>query len=81
MVLGHKNGTLSNADYKQLYLEILARVPMPVWDALASAETQTVLCYCRDGWFCHTHQLIEYAVTHYPDRFCDGRPASSLPSS
>ncbi len=81
MVMGHKNGTLSNAEYTALYLEILARVPGSPWDALASYETQTVLCYCRDGWLCHTHQLMEFAVTHYPDRFCDGRPASSQPSS
>lgn len=79
MVMGHKAGTVSDAQYMAHYEPILARVPALVWDALAERETQTLLCYCRDGWFCHTHIIIEYAVTRWPDRFSDGREAAQIP--
>jgi hypothetical protein len=73
MVMGHKHGTLTTSEYREQYAQILARVPQPVWDALASRKQQTLLCYCRDGWFCHTHELIEFAVRQFPQRFADGR--------
>ncbi len=79
MVLRYKNGTLSWQDYCAQYAQILARVPMQVWDELARAEDQTVLCYCRDGWNCHTHELIQFAVQQFPDRFKDGRSDISRP--
>ncbi|MEK7760440.1 MAG: hypothetical protein AAB433_02560 [Nitrospirota bacterium] len=75
MVIGSKHGTLSWRDYCTQYAQILARVPMHVWDELARAEEQTMLCYCRDGWNCHTHEIIAYAVRQFPDRFRDGHPA------
>lgn len=73
MVMGVKEGRLTEEDYTAQYTTILATVPANVWEALAQPDHATLLCYCRDGWFCHTHLLIEYAVTHWPERFCDGR--------
>jgi hypothetical protein len=73
MVLGVKRGTLSEAEYTVQYEAILSRVPAAVWDALAAEPEQLLLCFCRDGWFCHTHLLISWAVRHDPARFRDGR--------
>lgn len=75
MVMGFKQGTVSWPAYCADYAQILARVPMPVWDTLAGAPTQVLLCYCPDGAHCHTHEIIAYAVQQFPDRFRDGRPA------
>ena len=73
MVLGVKEKRMSEAQYTEQYLAILANVNAHVWDELANHEQATLLCYCRDDWFCHTHLIIEYACTHWPDRFSDGR--------
>ncbi len=75
MVMGFKQGTVSWPAYCADYAQILARVPMPVWDSLAAAATQVLLCYCPNGAPCHTHELIAYAVRQFPARFRDGRPA------
>ena len=80
MVMGHKNGTLSNAQYTELYDQILDRVPAVVWDTLAKRECETWLCYCRDSWFCHTHEIIAYAVKRWPERFQDGRRHEQTPT-
>jgi hypothetical protein len=76
MVLGFKNGQVSETEYTAQYVEILNRVPETVWSQLAALPVATVCCYCRDTWFCHTHVLIDYAVRRWPGRFTDGRPAS-----
>jgi uncharacterized protein YeaO (DUF488 family) len=80
MVMGLKAGTLAWDAYCQQYAEILVRVPDHVWETLAQAERQVMLCYCRDGWNCHTHELIAFAVRQFPERFVDGRPNRSRPS-
>lgn len=69
MVMGHKQGRLTDAQYAEQYECILDRVPATVWDALAAQPAQTLLCYCRDGWFCHTRLIIAYAVSKWPERF------------
>ncbi|GJL52753.1 MAG: hypothetical protein NPIRA01_39800 [Nitrospirales bacterium] len=76
MVMGVKDGRISEAQYTEQYQAILVSVRAEVWDALAQQEQATLLCYCRDGWFCHTHLIIEYAVKRWPDRFGDGRDRS-----
>ena len=80
MVIGHKKGTVSDAEYTEQYAKILDRVPDVVWDTLAERETQTLLCYLRNGWFCHTHLIIAYAIGHWPERFLDGRTPGQIPS-
>jgi len=79
MVMEYKAGTLSWKAYCQQYAQILQRVPAYVWDALAQYERPVVLCYCRDGWNCHTHELIKFAIRHFPDRFSDGRSDACRP--
>ncbi|MEQ1843973.1 MAG: hypothetical protein ABL983_00165 [Nitrospira sp.] len=79
MVMGHKAGTISDAQYIAHYEPILARVPALVWDTLAERETQCLLCYCRDHAFCHSHLIIAYAVNRWPDRFQDGREPGHIP--
>jgi hypothetical protein len=74
MVMNHKARTISDAQYTERYVRILDQVPTSVWDQLATQPAQIVLCYCRETIFCHTHLLIEYAITHWPDRFSDERP-------
>lgn len=64
----------------ELYDQILDRVPAVVWDTLAKRECETWLCYCRDGWFCHTHVIIAYAVKRWPERFQDGRRHEQTPT-
>ncbi len=79
MVMGYKNGTLSWREYCAQYAQILTRVPRTVWDQLAMQPEQTVLCYCRSGWNCHTHELIAFAVRQFPERFVDGRDDACRP--
>ena len=79
MVMGYKQGTLSWEAYCAQYAKFLARVPNAVWDALAQEEQRTLLCYCRDGWNCHTHEIIDFAVRQFPARFSDGRGDSCRP--
>lgn len=79
MLMGHKAGTVSDAQYIAHYEPILARVPAVVWDTLAEQKTHCLLCYCRDRAFCHTHLIIAYAVQHWPDRFQDGRNPAQIP--
>ena len=80
MVLGHKNGTVSDAAYTEQYEQILKAVPANVWDTLAAQPENTLCCYCRSNWFCHTHLIIAYAVRRWPDRFEDGRNIAQAPT-
>lgn len=73
MVMGVKEKRMTEAQYAEQYLAILANVHAHVWAELANQEQATLLCYCRDGWFCHTHLIIDYAVKQWPERFSDGR--------
>ena len=82
MVMGHKDGKLSDEQYTTLYLAILRKAPLAAWYWLERQAVNgelTVLCYCRDfdasgqRVFCHTHLLIDYAVERFPDLFADGR--------
>ena len=79
MVLGHKKGVVSDAEYTEQYVQILNAVPANVWDTLAALPEARLLCFCRDSWFCHSHLIIEYAVRRWPERFQDGRnPSNAL---
>ena len=72
MVEKHKKGEMSNEKYIKLYSEILSKVPIKVWANLYNSAVNgiiTILCYCRDEWFCHTYLLIDYAVKHFPSFF------------
>jgi uncharacterized protein YeaO (DUF488 family) len=84
MVRNYKSGALSEVGYRQWYETLLDRVSDADW-AWLSAQAKngevTLLCYCPDGKFCHTHLLIDYACRKFPKRFMDGRerPAEGAP--
>jgi len=79
MVTRHKSGLIGDREYSAAYHQILSHV-----DDLGAVRwlyrlgiTQggqiKLLCYCRDGVFCHTHLAIDFLVKHYPNLFEDGR--------
>ena len=76
MVSQHKSGNLSNFEYIKLYNKILKKADEEgVFEELynSSNSSQTLLCYCPGGKFCHTHLIIDYAIKKYSDKFKDGR--------
>ena len=75
MVMGHKNGTLTDEQYTAQYEKMLNAVSVEAWRWLASQAINgevTVLCFCRDGAFCHTYLLAAYAAKKYPKAFVNG---------
>lgn len=83
MVTAYKAGRLAAAEYAAEYRRILGDAPLCAWHALREAglnrRSLRLLCYCRDGAFCHTHLLIDYAVSHFPRSFSDGRAPEDIP--
>ena len=72
MVMGYKNGTLTEARYTEQYLKILGAVSVEAWRWLYAQAVNgevVLLCYCRDGQFCHTNLIVQYAVKKYPEAF------------
>lgn len=61
MVMGHKDGTLSDRDYAGQYGEMMRRsleTNAGEWDRLLNSEAPVAIaCYCRAGKFCHRHLL------------------------
>jgi hypothetical protein len=78
MVMGYKNGTLTEAQYTEQYMKILGAVSVEAWrwlyDQAVNGEV-TLLCYCPDldvqgqQAFCHTRLIIQHAVEKYPQAF------------
>jgi hypothetical protein len=63
MVLGHKNGTISDEEYTERYNEMLERsyaTDPRFWEELCAQELIALGCYCRKGAFCHRHLLVEF---------------------
>ena len=86
LVMGHKNGTLSDDDYAYAYGALLRMVPDAAWKWLQSQaneeENITLLCYCKDGKFCHTHMIGLFAESVLPDEFtCNTHPPESILST
>ena len=80
MVMGYKQGTISDQEYTQAYLKIIERAQLTIVSELvqygrAMGDRVTFLCYCKDGAFCHTHILIEYLTRNWPGLFEDTRTA------
>ncbi len=73
LVMGCKNGTLTKAEYTEQYMKILGAVSVEAWcwlNAQAAEGGEVVMLrYCRDGWFCHTRLIMQYAVEKYPQTF------------
>ena len=78
MVMGYKNGTLTEAQYTEQYMKILDAVSVEAWRWLYAQAVNgevVLLCYCRDvdaqgqRVFCHTHLIIQFATEKYPKAF------------
>ena len=78
MVMGYKNGTLTEAQYTERYMKILDAVSVEAWRWLYAQAVNgeiVLLCYCRDldaqgrRVFCHTRLITQYAVEKYPKAF------------
>ena len=62
MVLGIKQGTLSEAEYRKQYIALMREsyhAHTASWEALMGKEAFALGCYCREGHFCHRHILKE----------------------
>ena len=63
MVLGSKDGSMSEEKYTALYHDILdysRRVNPNFWASLLRLEKVALGCYCARGKFCHRHLLAKY---------------------
>jgi uncharacterized protein YeaO (DUF488 family) len=62
MVMGHKNGTMSDEEYTRRYMDILRityNVAHEKWLDILSKDEITFVCYCKTGRFCHRKVLAE----------------------
>jgi uncharacterized protein YeaO (DUF488 family) len=65
MVLGHKNGRLTDKQYTQMYLKMMResyKNNRRDWDELLNKEKVILMCYCYPGAFCHRHLLSKILV-------------------
>lgn len=57
MVLGHKNGTVSDEEYTKRYRQRMIeswKQHRPDWEAFLRREDPiAIACYCKPGVFCH----------------------------
>lgn len=71
MVMGVKNGTMSNEEYTAKYYWLLAdRWNTHSKEILEFVETVktfpvTIVCYCKKGDFCHRHLLVAWLVHNF----------------
>lgn len=73
MVKGIKDGSLSEFDYTNQYLQILHQNEQEIVQYLLEVAHETggvlrFLCYCKDGSFCHTYLLISWLYHLLQDR-------------
>jgi len=61
MVMGHKQGTMSDEEYTQRYRQMMIQSWIhnrPRWEQLLRSDEQVAIaCYCPPGKFCHRHLL------------------------
>ena len=62
MVMGIKNGTMTEAQYTERYRELMSesvhKYPGAWSDLLLKGEV-TLVCYCPKGAFCHRYLLVK----------------------
>ena len=61
MVMGHKNGTLSNEAYTTQYNAMMLksmRDNPQEWSELIAMDEVAIACYCQAGCFCHRRLLV-----------------------
>lgn len=72
IVMGHKNGSVSDEEYKHEYRRILNRRIVETPDRfheffmLHQADRIALACYCPAGKFCHRHLLANAAGGYVP---------------
>jgi hypothetical protein len=72
MVMGYKNGTLTETQYTEQCVKILGAVSVETWRWLYAQAMygEVVLpCFCSGGRFCHSSLIIRYATEKYPQAF------------
>jgi uncharacterized protein YeaO (DUF488 family) len=78
MVMGHKEGRISNEEYTDKYIGMMRlswQRHQADWLRLLKQEVVTLCCYCPAGNFCHRHilkQLLEKACEVHGVEFVDG---------
>lgn len=64
MVMGHKQGTVSDDEYRQRYFDMLVQSWLrerPRWETLVRSDEQVaVACFCPAGHFCHRYLLKDF---------------------
>ena len=63
MVMGHKEGKVSDEEYTNRYEEIIKKSQEEhpeFWKELCRKEKIIIACYCKAGVFCHRHLLTKY---------------------
>lgn len=68
MVMGHKEGRITDQQYIDRYMKILHKVKRESWEELFSRETRTFVCFCAKEAFCHRNILLNYLLAQYGDR-------------
>ena len=62
MVMGHKNGRVSDeeytADYRKLMIQSMKDHRLKWEDFLKDDTPIALACYCKPGVFCHRHLLL-----------------------
>lgn len=56
MVMGHKNGVISDEEYTQKYIELMRKSlknNRSRWLEVMNMEKVVFCCYCKKGKFCH----------------------------
>jgi uncharacterized protein YeaO (DUF488 family) len=70
MVMGHKNGTMTDGEYTRRYMDIL-RISYDKahdkWLDILSRDEVTFVCYCKTGkLFCH-RKILAYIFSRLED--------------
>lgn len=65
MVIGHKEGTVSDQAYTDLYYDMMRNTYRKVpnrWLAVLAMQKVAIACYCPEGAFCHRHLLADMLI-------------------
>jgi uncharacterized protein YeaO (DUF488 family) len=68
MVMGYKQGRISEAEYERRYLELLRESwnkRPDAWQNLLGRMEVTLVCFCRSGDFCHRVLLAKLLERHF----------------
>lgn len=75
LVEAHKHGRMTDEEYTWRYQAILRAIPDERFHEAWRLGMDhfngrlVLLCYCKDGKFCHTYLLINHILERFPDLF------------